>query len=880
MDLHVTYLKNTDFKDFNSKHHSQLVFNLTRDFVNILTEDDEDEFDDDSREDNDDRINSLFEGKAVSASKYQTTKHNYRDDYILKEGEYIDSHVNKMFFNEIDKITTDLYTFVRQKLFPSNELFLYLRKHTPYWTQFNNFGEFETLIRVFVIKDLGRIYTSLNHSINFDTSEGKVMFLYMIKETGETPNEDFDAFEKSCITDSPIEAIVKLRAIVERQMKLFYEYDIHRWVVDDFMIHSFLKEIDQKLANRYMEILNRFVSAVEKVGISKNQNSFEISTNKSVDRSSSINNFFPLFGITLGKTTWKQAEDMGNEVKKWREGPCMYMDVENVTFWDFDGVGRFTSLDWFYHSVDFPLLWKSKGFSWDNSYNKWMDVFRNLDFSISVTQQPTQNDNVFKAGFEALSPDGNILFKMVFDHGEDGDNTSSSKTLDTISVDYKGACLQEEQTFGSHEYPEEGETYKITDTPDGGKHVSLGVIVPNEDDMDFDFCTYDCSISDPKQIDLITRYMKRYEEGKETRPFLMIGRLMLGTSSMCVFYSLDGEIIFDFIFEKKIKGWIKEAGFVLGKIKKYERSFNGSLNLSLSVSKRKCGETLFKKASEEAMDYIEEKAESTADYKLEVKIIKAVNDYLTGKTDSPYQVLVSPNHGLGLYTTLDGVTIAYVEDYQIQKIADVNDGAVGFITDFEYDEDEINVKFNIRVSRSMPGIDIEPESYTSNRVEVQDRSSSLNDFFPLFGIILGETTWKQAEDMGHAVEIWKGGPTRKTRMEGMTLWDDDGKGVFTSLYWIRPYMNAFFPSIWESKGFSWDNSYDEWMDVFKKLGFNVTVKQQPSQKDFSGRTTLSARFEALSPDGKLLFEMIFDCGDAGCYTSSPKTLYTIIVTSL
>ena len=131
--------------------------------------------------------------------------------------------------------------------------------------------------------------------------------------------------------------------------------------------------------------------------------------------------------------------------------------------------------------------------------------------------------------------------------------------------------------------------------------------------------------------------------------------------------------------------------------------------------------------------------------------------------------------------------------------------------------------------------------------------------------------------MGKKVEIYEDGPSRLMHINNLIFWDYEGMGVFTSLYWTKSHNNTDFPDLWKSKGFSWDNSYDEWMDVFKKLGFNVTVKQQPSQKDFSGRTTLSAIFEALSPDGELLFEMIFDCGDAGCYTSSPKTLYTIIV---
>ena len=85
------------------------------------------------------------------------------------------------------------------------------------------------------------------------------------------------------------------------------------------------------------------------------------------------------------------------------------------------------------------------------------------------------------------------------------------------------------------------------------------------------------------------------------------------------------------------------------------------------------------------MDYIEEVVESTADYKVEGKIIDAVNDYLSGNTTSPYQVAVVPWNGLAVYTTLDGEQIGIVLDSEIQELVEENRGIVGHITDFEYD---------------------------------------------------------------------------------------------------------------------------------------------------------------------------------------------------
>lgn len=158
--------------------------------------------------------------------------------------------------------------------------------------------------------------------------------------------------------------------------------------------------------------------------------------------SSSINDFFPLWGVTLGKTTWKQAEDVGNKVVIWNNGPGRNMDVHDVTFWDHEGSGKFTQIYWTKHNSDFPDSWKSKGFSWNNSYNTWLSSFRNLGFTIKVTKEPEtkyyDNRNTLSADVQALSKDGLLRFDLDFDYGNDGHYTSSPKSLYSITIRYLG----------------------------------------------------------------------------------------------------------------------------------------------------------------------------------------------------------------------------------------------------------------------------------------------------------------------------------------------------------------------------------------------------------------------------------------------------------
>ena len=280
-------------------------------------------------------------------------------DYALKKGETKNFSVDKSSFIVIDKITTELFTFVRRKLFHSMELFSYLKKYTPYGKQINDWGEYETLIKVFVIKDLGRIYKGLNHSINFDTAEGKAFYLYMDKEVGEETDISYDSFCEICNPNSQIDAAVKMHALLERQMKAFYECDIELWTISDFMIHSFLKAVDNELAKRYLEIMHQFELFVK--GTNDNISSLPSTSSKAT--SFAINDFFPIWGMSIGKTTWDQAEEMGYAVRIWDNCSVRETRVDNAHFRDWNSQGVITSVLMYEDDGDLPLLWKSKGFS-------------------------------------------------------------------------------------------------------------------------------------------------------------------------------------------------------------------------------------------------------------------------------------------------------------------------------------------------------------------------------------------------------------------------------------------------------------------------------------------------------------------------------------
>ena len=338
---------------------------------------------------------------------------------------------------------------------------------------------------------------------------------------------------------------------------------------------------------------------------------FEVKDKSVLSTNTSIDQFFPIWGITLGKTTWEDAEKAGWEVKIWDKGPKRVMDVYNADFWDHGAVGKFTSVYWNHSDGDFPSLWKSKGFDWKNSFDKWLEIFKDLGYSINIKNGPTTKKysgrNTLSADVVALSPDGILEFHLDFDYGNGGHYTYSPNSLYSLNVKYK-----------------EKTTSKVENKP----------------------------------------------------------------------------------------------------------------------------------------------------------ILSSV--------------------------------------------------------------------------------------------------SSLDQFFPIWGITLGTTTWEDAQKAGYKVEKWQKGPDRVMEISNVDFWDHDGKGKFTSLYWSCG--DGDFPTLWKSKGFDWKNSYNKWIEIFKNLGYNVKIEKGPTTSEFLGRKTLSADVVASSSDGLLEFRLDFDYGDGGHYTYSPNSLYSIKVT--
>lgn len=107
MDLHVTYLKGTNFKEFDSIHQSELVFTLVRDDEDKYQFTADNPYTTDGKDNYDEKQDSEIEEVDMFMQETKSTPSYSKSDYILKKGEVTLSSIEKSIFSKIDKITTE-----------------------------------------------------------------------------------------------------------------------------------------------------------------------------------------------------------------------------------------------------------------------------------------------------------------------------------------------------------------------------------------------------------------------------------------------------------------------------------------------------------------------------------------------------------------------------------------------------------------------------------------------------------------------------------------------------------------------------------------------------------------------------------------------------
>ena len=563
---------------------------------------------------------------------------------------------------------------------------------------------------------------------------------------------------------------------------------------------------------------DNFVDYTATLNVTESSRSHSIKLNSKGQ--GTIGQFFPLYGVTLGQTTWKEAENMGGVLKTASSGHGQYADINKISFWDHDELGIFTSLYWTHYDGAFPDSWKRLGFSWDNSYNDWLATFRRLGYTITIKEEPKteiySGRKTLSARFNALSPDGVLEFRLNFSYGnnnKDGFKESSPRSLYGITVDYMNEVTKVSQSSPSQSTPTQTTPTQTTQT------ISSSAVT-----QFFPLHGITLGQTTWKDAENLGYKVEMFEKGPDRTA--KKNEVFRGT-----FWDHKGEGVFTSIYWTHYSGTFPESWKRLG------FSWDNSYNDWLKTFKQ-------------------------LGYTVTIKNAPVTKDYRGRNTLSADVDALSP------------------------------DGTLEFRLDFDYGNNN-NDGYSESSPRSLYGITIEykgtagtvsrsnssrstPTQSTPTQNSQTTSSGSINQFFPLFGITIGKTTWKEAEDLGNEVKIWEKGPARHFRSHNVAFWDHKGEGVFKDVHWT--YSNGKFPESWKQLGFSWDNSYNDWLTTFRRLGYTITIKEEPKTKTWQGRKTLSAEFKAVSPDGALEFRLDFDYGNKnkeGYQVSSPNSLYSL-----
>lgn len=168
----------------------------------------------------------------------------------------------------------------------------------------------------------------------------------------------------------------------------------------------------------------------------QNSASINVSPNGSASSSSTslINKFFPVYDITLGKTTLSALRSLGYNVETDKDGDS-HTYVHDLSVWDFneDKIIDFINID---KSDTMPQKWINLGLSWKLSYNQVLSKLKELGFKVEVKEGPLTKEysgrNTLSAKVCATSSDGKFELDVVFNYGNcngEGYTTNSPNTL-------------------------------------------------------------------------------------------------------------------------------------------------------------------------------------------------------------------------------------------------------------------------------------------------------------------------------------------------------------------------------------------------------------------------------------------------------------------
>ena len=182
-----------------------------------------------------------------------------KDEYQIKSDELKSDSISRQQYELIDNVTGELFNFIRVHLSNSFALANAFKSH-PIIEEPNRFGGTKDLIRTIVTKDLCECYKKSNHSLDFNTNEGKVLLMFVVKQADVPISyELFNAFCDGNVVDQSLRSI---KQSCETILRVDYEKKVS--IDDEFLLPYYLNLIDAELSKKYMVIMYRCASVIAK----------------------------------------------------------------------------------------------------------------------------------------------------------------------------------------------------------------------------------------------------------------------------------------------------------------------------------------------------------------------------------------------------------------------------------------------------------------------------------------------------------------------------------------------------------------------------------------------------------------------------------------
>lgn len=202
--------------------------------------------------------------KNKKADKDSTAKNKTKKSSQKKVEKSTDI-ISREYFNQIDKLSTDLNVFVNKTLIKSRRVLKEIDNNPFYGYRFSKLKDYEIFVRLFVMYDFRHIYKTLRCNQSIFKDVGKLLFIYAMKELGQDKNVNFEIFKEMCNPNSTIDVVIEYRQTIENFIDEINKEKIPYYPVKGFLMQEILEDENVELLDKeikYKELMSQFATTI------------------------------------------------------------------------------------------------------------------------------------------------------------------------------------------------------------------------------------------------------------------------------------------------------------------------------------------------------------------------------------------------------------------------------------------------------------------------------------------------------------------------------------------------------------------------------------------------------------------------------------------